>query len=300
MSKGQLCDLELDIAVEKFYALADAVHGHQGEIKMLANLEAYMDESADKDVRLFVVGGFIARTDNWGPLLYEWAARIRDASLPSPIKAFHMTDCVSGGGEFRDKFGWNNTSRKRLVDDLVDLLCRYTVGMFGIGVQVEQYESLDRVTDEGIRLGYSQYHLLFQAVMSYMAKEFEENDFPYHETIAFFFDRNSRHETWANTLHKELQNSKTPWSHRIGSLTFANKEVFQLLQVADLGAYESRRYLAHKIYGDCEPGPAFQKLANHHCIWRLDAFNKNGMQKIIEIKKEELGHYAKSTKRKGK
>jgi hypothetical protein len=256
-----------------------------------------MDESADKNQRMFVIAGFMARSDVWREILLDWAARIRAPSLPRPITAFHMTDCESGGGEFQNKYGWNNASRHKLRDDLINILCKYgPIGMFGFGVRIEEYKALEPVTETGLKLGYSEYHLLLQTVMSYMAIELEDNEFAPHESIAFLFDRNSPYETWANLLHKELQNSGKPWSRRIGALGFDSKTNFQLLQVADLGAYESRRYLTYKAFGEGSPGPGFQRLADNHCIWRLSAWNAGNLHQMVEFKKESLRQIATARK----
>ena len=89
---------------------------------MLASLQTYLDESIDKDRRIFAIGGFIGRADEWRELLLDWIDRIHPSKLPNPITAFHMTDCETGGGEFRDELGWSRDSRKELI---IDLLARF-------------------------------------------------------------------------------------------------------------------------------------------------------------------------------
>jgi hypothetical protein len=100
-------------------------------------------------------------------LLLEWADRIQPDKLPHPIKAFHMTDCESGGGEFRDELGWDNESRKQLIIDLIQIICRYSVALFGMGLPIQDYEALQPVTknpsnDKGVKLGGGQYRFLLQ------------------------------------------------------------------------------------------------------------------------------------------
>jgi hypothetical protein len=166
---------------------------------MLATVHAYMDESADKDRRLFTIGGFLGRSDEWRDLRFRWIERIERSKLPRPIKAFHMTDCENGGGEFRDELGWDRDSRRRLIIDLIDLICSYNLGVFGMAIPIQEYESLEPVNSEGVKLGRNQYCFLMQAVMTELAIEFEKNGFGSHETIDFFFDRNSPHEHWGET-----------------------------------------------------------------------------------------------------
>jgi hypothetical protein len=199
-----------------------------------------------------------------------------------------MTDCENGGREFRDDLGWDKQSRTALIIDLIDIICRYPIGMFGMGLPIKEYESLTPVTDEGIKLGYSQYHFIFQAAIAYLVGELEDNDFPRHDTVDFFFDRNSPHETWAKRLHKELQTTNKPWSHRIGPLTFDSKENLRLLQVADVGAYESMKYLTNAVFKEGRSRRSFNKLADNHCVFKLSAFNADSLREMVERKKEDL------------
>ena len=255
---------------------------------MLASLQGYMDESVDRDRRLFVVGGFVGRSDAWSARRYQWIDRIQPHRLPIPIRSFHMTDCETGGGEFRDELGWDKQSRTQLIIDLISIICAQPVGMFGVGVPIKEYESLDPVTDKGLKLGYSQYHFIFQAAIAYLAGEMEDHDFPRRDTVDFFFDQNSPHEVWAGTLHKELQNAGQPWSHRIGSLTFNSKENLRLLQVGDLGAYESMKYLTNAIFKEGRTRRSFEELAKHHCVFKLSAFNADTLKEMVELKKANL------------
>jgi hypothetical protein len=270
-------------------------------ISSISSIHAYMDESVDKEKRMFVVGGFISRPDAWSSILFRWADRIQPDKLPNSIKAFHMTDCETGGGEFRDDLGWDKTSRQQLIIDLIDILCGHVVGLFAVGLPIKAYDALDPVNPKGVKLGYSQYHFAFQAAIAYLAGELEDNDFPQNDTVAFFFDRNSPHETWANRLHKELQHSPHAWSRRIGPLTFHNKEQMRLFQVGDLGVYEAMKYLTNSIYNEGRRRRSFEKLADHHCVMKLSAFNADTLKEMVELKKNTLaGLIALSkTKREG-
>jgi hypothetical protein len=294
--KSQYPSLNVQTEVEEFIALSRAVHGYESDLEMLAMLQAYLDESVDKDHRMFVVAGFVGRSDAWSSLLHEWIDRIQPERLPRPIKAFHMTDCENGGGEFRDVLGWDKTSRTDLIIDLIDIICRHRVGMFGVGVPIKEYEALSPVTDQGLKLGYTQYHFAFQAAVAYLAAEMEDHEFPRHDTIAFFLDRNSPHESWANALHKHLQNSDQSWSHRIGSLTFNSKEKLRLLQVADLGAYESMKYLTNAVFTEGRSRRSFNKLAENHRVMKLSAFNADTLKEMVELKKANLMQFAKEPK----
>jgi hypothetical protein len=266
---------------------------------MIASIHAYMDESVDRQERMFVVGGFISRPEVWSSILFQWIDRIQPDRLPHPITAFHMTDCETGNGEFRDKLGWDKTSRTQLIIDLLDIICAHVVGLFAVGLPIKEYKALDPITPSGIRLGYSEYHFIFQAAIAYLAGELEDAEFPHHETIAFFFDRNSPYETWANRLHEKLRESHHPWAHRIGSLTFESKERMRLLQVADLGVYEAMKYLTNSVYNEGRTRRSFEKLAAHHCVMKLSVFNADNLQEMVKFKKSTLAELVKRSKVEG-
>lgn len=287
---------EQDAEISRFDALTQALHLPTSEIRMLASLKAYMDESADKDQRLFIIGGFLGRSDAWRDVLFQWIDRLDPRKLPHPIKSFHMTDCENGGGEFRDEFGWDRESRKQLIIDLLDIICSAKLGMFGMAIPIPEYLALDPVNSEGVRLGKDKYNFLLQMVMTDIARELDNNDFPGHEEVAFFFDRNSPYEHWASLLHKQLQNSGKPWSPRIGTLTFHNKEKMRLLQVADIGAFESMKHLTNEFFHEGRTRRSFQKLAENHCVFKLAAFNGENLKRMVEDKREYLAEVAKTIK----
>jgi len=246
-----------------------------------------------------VVGGFVARSDAWTSILHQWIERIRPERLPCLIKAFHMTDCETGQGEFRDEYGWSHETRKHLIIDLIDIICGQIIGLFAVGLPIKEYKALDPLTPDGTRLGYSQYHFIFQAAIAYLAGELDDGDFPQHETVAFFFDRNSPYEAWANKLHNLLQNSDHSWSRRIGPLTFQSKEKMRLLQVADLGVYEGMKYITNSVYNEGRTRKSFEKLAAHHCVMKLSAFNADNLKEMFDFKKSKLTDVA-NQKRSGK
>lgn len=284
--------------IASFDALIGALHPPESELRMLASLQTYLDESIDKDRRIFAIGGFIGRADEWRELLLDWIDRIHPSKLPNPITAFHMTDCETGGGEFRDELGWSRDSRKELIIDLLEIICRYNVALFGMGVSIKEYETLDHVDpNKRFRLGNSQYHFLLQSVIRDLVKEMDDGSFGGYERVAFFFDRNSPHEFWANHLHKRMQQDDDPRSRRIGPLIFDSKAQMRLLQVGDIGAYESMKAIRNIRYAEGRSRKSFQRLLETNHVWKISAFNEAGLQQMVEEKKQHLLEIGKKWQR---
>lgn len=136
---------QFDHEVQCFADLAILSHDFQSKLKTMALITAYGDESSDKDKRVLAVGAFVGRADEWTALLLDWIERIKPENLPNPITSFHMTDCETGQGEFRGKFGWTEESRKRLIIDLIEIITRRRVLLYGAGLQMKDYGNLDLI-----------------------------------------------------------------------------------------------------------------------------------------------------------
>jgi hypothetical protein len=163
--------------------------------------------------------------------------------------------------------------------------------MFGLGIPLRDYKALDAIN--GVNLGRNEYHFMFQAILADLAIELEEGKLPDHETIAFFFDRNSPHEVWANAVHKASQNdTRFAWRRRIGSLTFDNKEKLRLLQVADIGAYETMKYLSNILATEKRTRRSFQKLMNAERVWKVATYDGDTLKLMVELKKAQLKEFS--------
>jgi len=67
----------------------------------------------------------------------------------------------------------------------------------------------------------------------------------------------------------------------------------RLLQVADLGVYEAMKHLTNAVYKEGRIRKSFEKLAEHHCVMKLSAFNADNLKEIFEFKKARLADIAK-------
>jgi hypothetical protein len=277
--------------LNSFADLAKAVHGYCDGRKFMALISAYADESYEKDKRVVAIGAFVGESQEWQVLLANWIDRLRPTNLPNPITAFHMTDCETGNGEFSDELGWNHQSRRELIIDLIGIIRARRVALFGVGLRLEDYNSLEQI--DGKPIGKTEYHLLLQAVMCGISLELEAAMAPRWETVAYFFDRNGRHEHWANQIHKETQNdARIHWRTRIGPLTFQSKEVLRLLQVADVAAYETMKYLTNVIFSEGRSRKSFEVLAEANRVAKIEFYDGNTLRAIVENKKAEIasGH----------
>ncbi len=164
----------LDYEVQRSADLAVLCHDSRSRLKPMALITAYGDESSDKDQRVLAVGALVRPADEWTALLLDWMERIKPETLPSKINAFHRTDCETGQGEFPDKFGWTEESRKRLIIDLIETITRRRVLLYGAGLQMKDYGNLELI--DGKPVGKSEYHVLLQAIMGELSWQLEDSN----------------------------------------------------------------------------------------------------------------------------
>jgi hypothetical protein len=199
-----------------------------------------------------------------------------------------MTDCETGQGEFRDKFGWTEESRKKLIIDLIEIITRHRVLLYGAGLQMKDYGNLELI--DGKPVGKSEYHLLLQAIIGELSMQLEDDKAPGFEEIAYVFDQHDKtREFWAHEIHRETKNHpKISWRNRIGALTFADKRKVRLLQAADLGTYEVMRHITNYLFLDKKPRKSFEALAATKSVGKIVIYVGETLGKIVESKKAEL------------
>ena len=79
-------------------------------------LTAFWDESGTHNGSHFVVvAGYVAPDDQWAEFDPKWHA----AQTKWDIHIFHMTDCMTGGGEFRS---WAESKRRDCVQDFIRII----------------------------------------------------------------------------------------------------------------------------------------------------------------------------------
>jgi hypothetical protein len=82
------------------WQLANWLHRSAGTHKALAMLEAYFDESGTEgEATIAAIAGYVASAEEWRNIEKPWQCKLNLLSEWS-VKTFHMTDCISGTGEY--------------------------------------------------------------------------------------------------------------------------------------------------------------------------------------------------------
>jgi hypothetical protein len=102
-------------------------------------LQAYVDDSGSEPrSTFFVLGGFIARSDQWGLFADEWGAALHRAPR---IAYFKLNEAMGLKKQFDKELGWDADKRDRKIDDLVDVILKYTQVRIHATIKHDEFDS---------------------------------------------------------------------------------------------------------------------------------------------------------------
>lgn len=96
--------------------------GERKEWQLMA-LQAFIDESgSEPSSRHFVLGGFIANTEQWSNFSDEWKAAL---GITPELRYFKMSEAFGLANEFNKNRGWTERARDERLDLLIATIRKY-------------------------------------------------------------------------------------------------------------------------------------------------------------------------------
>lgn len=205
---------------------------------VISPLRAYLDEFDDytnNACRAFGFSGLIGPVHEWHKLQCKW----EDALECCGVNHFHAIDLQALEGEYN---GWTATQRERLVSLLVTIVQEQLSGfrLLGSANAMSSYKYLPEYRRRHLR---SPYFLGAVSVMS-DATRFAHYDFG-DERVEFIFDQKSKHVKTLNDAYDDVL--KTRWGYLCTAVSQADHRLVSPVQVADLVAYESKKYIEARM-----------------------------------------------------
>jgi hypothetical protein len=198
-------------------------------------LRAYVDEfndDTDESCEEFGLVGLVGSVHEWHKLQSKW----EDALECCGVSAFHATDLQSFEKEFR---GWTVIQRERLLGLLVNVVqeSKDAMRFLASANSMDAYRRLPKYRKNALK---SPYYLSAVSVMSDGARFAHEHfrDRP----IEFVFDQKTKHYHLLDGAYKEVLQTKC--GHLCAGFSQASHKLVSPVQVADLMAYESSKYLS--------------------------------------------------------
>lgn len=205
---------------------------------MVSLLRAYVDEFNDySDDRYvcFGMSGLVGPVPAWHKVQCEW----EDALECCKVNCFHSTDLHASEGEYK---GWTNSQRERLMALLVGVIQRNfpSFRLLGSANAMSSYRYLPEYRRRHLKNPY------FTAAVSVMSDglRFAHYDFG-DKPVEFVFDQKTKHKQWIDQAYDDVLLTK--WGYLCAAKFMANHRHVSPIQVADLLAYESKKYVEARM-----------------------------------------------------
>jgi len=208
-------------------------------------MQAYLDESQDAEGRkVHCIGGLMAPAAEWEKIKACWAELLGDYS----INEFHTKDCVAGRGEFgrfseREREGMLATFVNAIVQPGPRIATATVILLDAYPHYARTLKYRRQLPPRAATSGHlgDPYFMAFEHVIQTMARDVSVTNLPSSERIAFVFDR-CHLSGRAGGLYEEVITAQSDYRDRLGACAFDDGAKVLPLQVADVIAYEYRRF----------------------------------------------------------
>lgn len=227
----------------KIDELVSLVHPRNKTPKVLAMLEAYLDETGiHQGAKLCVIAGYFGGPGQWRKFEAKWLKALAASNIP--LDQFHAMNLMKRHKYF---YGWKDAEHHAALDRLSNAIASSNIHPVSVGLFVDDFLTLSTsqrrfltgATVKGTELvssgsPNSPYFMPFQAcikqVVSYAAVGGK---------VHFFFGLDRPAGKYASALYAIIKNGKQPddTRRRLGDISFPLAKETPELQAADLLAY---------------------------------------------------------------
>jgi hypothetical protein len=248
-------------------------------------LLGFFDAGFQPQTRVYYIAGYVGTPDHWKVFNRKWRAFLRRNNLPH----FHMTDYIAGKNRYyRD---WTAAKRSAVMDRILALAVesdRFGSGRFGMAAAL-RLDDYERLSAEDKDLIPDLYGICLTACLSKTARLLHNYGLTTAE-IDYVFEAGDRGQGRVRVALEELFAKPATRKHySFRSLTFAGKGDFPGLQLADVLAWETGRYVPLAL-GEAAPRTLrepFRKLLvgnRHHGV----LFDYASLSDMAERERERL------------
>jgi hypothetical protein len=241
------------------------------------------NDHTDKRCEEFGIVGLIGPVHEWHKLQAKW----EDALDCCGVGAFHATDLQGLEKEYK---GWTESQRQRLIGLLVRIVQESMAGfrLLASATWLPAYRNLPNYRRRLIR---TPYYLCAVAVMSDGARFAR-----YHfggQPVEFVFDQKTKHKHLLSDAYDEVL--QTSHGDLCAAFSQADHRMISPIQVADLMAYESARFLHAAIRKEVPPETLrwpMRQLENLFFGSESSWFNHHGLMLVTDF----WGNYERTDK----
>jgi hypothetical protein len=99
-------------------------------------MQVYIDDSVEPPV--FVLGGFVARTEAWAKLKVEWQVAL---DKPPSLNYLKMKEAHALVGQFK---GWKEAARNKRLTEFVEIIERHVLAGVSLVVRHDDFREIFR------------------------------------------------------------------------------------------------------------------------------------------------------------
>lgn len=206
----------------------------------------YVDESGTHDgAPACVLGSYLSPANAWASFELEWKACLTEYDIPH----FHMTDYENRQAPF---VGWSDDRRLALIERLVSIINRWTVGGVLVGIDLRHfYDVWVPSLTPGEREIADPYVICLLALMGQHQFYFDQLEQSEQSPVAFVLERNTK--SAAQSLRFLSEAWRYEGTLHVPSMTYGSRDEFLPLQAADILAYEGFKELKNRWDGSGRP-----------------------------------------------
>ena len=238
--------------------------------------------SRRRDDRVFhddLLAGFVARDKEWTSLSRRWKNRcLRDG-----IQFDHAADCEGAFGQFK------HLSKSQIVElnrDLITEILNTRIVGWGTSLVLEDYHALLDSSERARNMfGTSPYFLVMQTLLVTVCGEIRDDRPNYR--AAFVFDQQEEFSGRAKQMYDQVRQKNPNIAPCMGTLTYADKERFTPLQVADKLAYEIMKDLLNRRYDPTrKERVALARMKEGKVIQTINYLDRDSLRMILDSQAE--------------
>jgi hypothetical protein len=225
-------------------------------------LRAYFDESGTHgEAYATSIAGFVATQQVWESIEAAWNKELSYYRERRPVRAFHLTDCLAGTGEFAnlDEF-----FRLAIAKQLSEILGRHDVYAVWAAVMLDDWQAVARAD---FRAKYPKpFHLCFEQIMVQLWQWAHLN--AVGEKIMPMFAHQTEYKGGMDAVDRAFRMNRT-YQCVLGPIEFGWPSEVIPLQAADILAHEVSEYWRHVDYDEPKLGTMGPRKTVDEC--RSDA-----------------------------
>lgn len=207
----------------------------------MAICEGYFDESGslDEPPGIFCVSGYFIEVEAARAMAVRWAETLAQYALPY----FHMVECAHGNGVCA---ALDRDSRIQLVIKLIALIKEFTSFGFSAFAKADHFKPSTERENPYVACA----ELCALAIVGSLRPHYEDSE------VAYFFESGHSSQGMAYQHLARKVGANSP-------VSFVGKNQSNLVQAADLLAWQSTKYLKDKISGARAARKDFASLMEH-------------------------------------